>query len=232
MVGTAMAAFGGALLGLLIAVRLGDGSYASLVQGWYRPVLIATSAVLLVMASLVATQLIRTRARWQAKPSWQGIAMATLTAVPLILGFTYRPSPLGSASLDSPQDGGANSVQFSASASSPDAANRNIYQWAYEFVTAPPGSLIGNSVDVVGFVYHGEAAPQDEFEVARFVVACCVADAMGYAVPVLWAESAGLPQDRWVRVRGRVGVSPGGDLIILAEAVEPVAAPSNPYIYP
>jgi uncharacterized membrane protein YcgQ (UPF0703/DUF1980 family) len=59
-----------------------------------------------------------------------------------------------------------------------------------------------------------------------------VADAQGFSLPVLWKEAEALEADRWVRVKGRVATGPDGSALIQATEIEPVEAPSNPYIYP
>lgn len=232
MVSGATAGLGGALLGLLVALRLQDGSYAALVQRWYGPVLGASAVVLLALAALVALQTMRNRGTWRANVTPGAAAMVALAGLPIVLGFAYKPAPLTSDSLETLSDGGRSSLQFSTTAAGSPAATRNVYQWAYEFATADPGTLLGDSVDVIGFVYHGDAPQADRFEVARFVVACCVADARGFTLPVRWAGSADLERDSWVRVQGRVGTDPDGALVILAGTVETIGTPANPYIYP
>jgi uncharacterized membrane protein YcgQ (UPF0703/DUF1980 family) len=67
---------------------------------------------------------------------------------------------------------------------------------------------------------------------ARFVVACCIADARGVALPVDWPGGEKLPRDSWVRVEGEVGLAANGEPFIRARTVTTIDAPSNPYLYP
>ncbi len=232
MAGKALAGLGAALLGVLLAVRLADGSYTALVQAWYEPVLVGTAVVLLALAAIVSVQVARDRSWWKLEAKPGAMVMIALAALPVGLGLLYQPAPLGTKSLETLQDGGRSSLQFSSTAAGSDAAQRNVYQWAYEFANTEPAQILGDPVEVTGFVYHAEGAPEGVFSVARFVVACCVADARGYILPVQWGEAAALSNDQWVRVSGRVATDPDGALVILAETVETIEIPANPYIYP
>jgi putative membrane protein len=232
MTGKAMAGLGAALLGVLLAVRIADGSYTALVQAWYEPVLVGTAVVLLGLAAVVSVQAAREKGTLRARLTPGALAMIGLAALPVAMGLAYQPQPLGTKSLETLQDGGRSSLQFSSTAAGADAAQRNVYQWAYEFANTEPALILGDPVDVTGFVYHAEGEPAGVFSVARFVVACCVADARGFTLPVQWAEAESLPNDQWVRVRGRVATDAEGQLVILAETVETVEIPANPYIYP
>lgn len=226
----AFEALGAALLGLLLTLRLTDGSMRSLVQGWYLPLLVATALVLLAFAAITAVQAMRSSARWQPALGPGMLLSALLIGGPIIAGFALRPAPLGSASLDAATNGDR---PFSASAASGEPAQRNLYQWAYAFSNLPQAELLGEPVDLIGFVYHGkDGQAADRFAVARFVVACCVADAAGYTLPVQWSGAGALKQDSWVHIRGSIASSGDGTLLVQAASVDVVNAPANPYIYP
>jgi uncharacterized repeat protein (TIGR03943 family) len=232
MVREAFGALGAAVLGLAIVLRLADGSAGALVQAWYFPVLLASAVVLLGLATVAAVRALRSGWRWDMRAGRWSAVTAGLVALPAVLGLLFQPQPLGSATLN--RDAGMGATrQFSMSAGTADPTQRNLYQWAYEFATAPPSALIGSPVDIIAFVYHGREEPQQGmFLAARFVVACCVADAAGFTLPVQWRGAAELRSDEWVRVTGRVAAGPDGALVIHAESVESISAPSNPYIYP
>ncbi len=220
---------GAALLGALLVLRLIDGTAGYLVQSWYIPVILVSALILLGLAVLAGLPAIRSRERFSIQPTTAGLLTAGMVAFPVVLGLVFQPRPLGTTSLDTDS---VSARQFSASAASADPARRNIYQWAYEFETADPASIVGDDVEVIGFVFHKEGDPADRFLVARFVVACCIADAQGFSLPVQWRAAQDLANDQWVRVLGRVSTAADGALIIQATEIEPVEAPSNPYIYP
>ncbi|HMO54460.1 MAG TPA: TIGR03943 family protein [Tepidiformaceae bacterium] len=220
---------GAAALGGLLALRLADGTAGYLVQSWYIPVIVVSALILLALAGLTWFPALRRREPFELRPTAAGLLTGGLVAFPLVLGLAFEPRQLNSGNLNTDA---VSARQFTASAAVADPARRNIYQWAYEFETANPASIVGDSVEVVGFVFHREGAPADRFLVARFVVACCIADAQGFALPVQWKDAGDLKSDQWVRVIGRVTTAPEGELIIHATDIEMLEAPSNPYIYP
>jgi uncharacterized repeat protein (TIGR03943 family) len=230
MVRSVLFAAAAAILALLLALRLSDGSAANLVQGWYEPILAACVAVLALLAAVIAVQALRSRERWTPRASRGDLVLAVLVLAPLVAGFAFAPSPLGSSSLDTGDGGGR---VFAGNVSESRAAQRNLYQWAYAFANTPPAELLGQEVDLVGFVARpkGGGSP-DQFLLARFVVACCVADAKGYTLPVQWPGANAVANDAWVRVVGRVATGADGSLVVLASSVEAVGVPANPYIYP
>mgnify|MGYP001771096359 CR=1 FL=1 len=213
----------------LLAWRLADGSARNLVQSWYVPILWSTALVLLALAAIAIATSLRQRhtERFRLRPV--GLVAAAFIALPLLLAALFQPRPLASTNLDLAATAAR---QFGSSAAGGDPATRNVYQWAYEFETADPVAIAGLPVDVVGFVHRASDDPADHFRIARFVVACCIADAKGFTLPVLWKDASTLANDRWVRVTGRVGTGPDGQPIVLAANVDPIEAPQNPYIYP
>lgn len=220
---------GAALLGGLLVLRLLDGTAGYLVQSWYLPVLIASAVVLVLLAVVAALPALRSGEKFAIRPTTAGLVTAGLVGFPVVLGLAFEPRALGTSSLDTD---GVSARQFSASAEAADPARRNIYQWAYEFETGDPASLVGDEVELIGFVFHKEGDPADRFLIARFVVACCIADAQGFSLPVQWKDAASLGNDQWIQLTGRVSTASDGSLIVQATEVEPVEAPSNPYIYP
>lgn len=82
------------------------------------------------------------------------------------------------------------------------------------------GVEAGEPVVLVGFVSRRR---DDGFDVTRFRIMCCAADAVPFSARVLGAP---VPErDQWVRVRGRL--TPG--LAVRATGVQEVARPSDPY---
>lgn len=225
----ALMALAAAALGGLLLWRLVEGTAGFLVQAWYLPVLLVSGAGLVILAAVALIQGRRDAGPAEFKFTWAGGITAVLVGLPLVAGVAFKPEPLGGASL---ANASASGRQFSASAASNDAALRNIYQWAYEFQTRPAAEIAGEPVEVIGFVHHTEDDSGDRFHIARFVVACCVADAQGFVLPVQWKDAASLVDDRWVRIKGRIATGPDGLSLIQATEVQEMEAPSNPYIYP
>ncbi len=117
-----------------------------------------------------------------------------------------------------------------------DSEQRNVLDWVKLFYFEKDLSPYkGQQASVIGFIYFDDRLPKGQFFVSRFIISCCAAD--GYAVGMIvdGAEISSLKQDDWVLVKGSIdavafdnGISP----LIHAEAVEPVAQPDQPYLYP
>jgi uncharacterized repeat protein (TIGR03943 family) len=230
MVANAFNALGAALLALALAIRISDGTFTALVQTWYEPLLIASVVLLVLCSAASAAAAVRSRQRARVAMAPAALLAAAIFALPVVLTLAYEPRPLSSTSLD---DSATSSPDaFSATAEEQDPIRRNVYQWAYAFATQPPSDLVGLEVSAIGFIHHSDDVPVGQFRLARFVVACCVADARGFSIPVQWDASGGLLSDGWVRVIGRIGTDSDGLPIVAAARVEPIDAPTNPYIYP
>jgi uncharacterized repeat protein (TIGR03943 family) len=96
------------------------------------------------------------------------------------------------------------------------------------------GALVnraGSEVSFVGFVARDSGMPADEFMLSRFLVSCCVADALSIQVRVVGAPPGELAEDDWVRVTGAM-YPLGREVIVDASEVEPVERPKRPYLNP
>lgn len=89
----------------------------------------------------------------------------------------------------------------------------------------------GTEVSFVGFVARDSGMPADEFMLSRFLVSCCVADALSVQVRVVGAPPGELAEDDWVRVTGAM-YPLGREVIVDASEVEPVPRPKRPYLNP
>ncbi len=90
-------------------------------------------------------------------------------------------------------------------------------------------TLRGRTLQMTGFV---TPDPAGGWWLTRMSMACCAADAQASRIKVL--DSADLPADTWVQVRG--SWLEGGGLndpqaipVVKATSVTPVATPRNPY---
>ena len=160
-----------------------------------------------------------------------------LLALPILLGLLIPERPLGASTL---QNRGIN-TGAGLTARSGDAAQavavppqqRTVLDWIR--VTNEGALAAGDTADVTGFVYHDPRLEPGQFLVGRFSIACCVADAVALGMIVDWEDAAGLPDNRWVRVRGRVQPFEldGRTLpLIEVEQVDLIPAPEQPYLFP
>jgi len=89
----------------------------------------------------------------------------------------------------------------------------------------------GLRVRLLGFVSGSRDVPAGSFELARFYVACCVADAQPVGVPI---DPPAVPRrkfrrDTWLDVTGSLERR-GRTFVVEAERIVPVSAPSQPYL--
>ncbi len=168
---------------------------------------------------------------------WSGFLLISL---PILLGLLVPPKPLGVAALQNREisAGALDSVLPAAARSSQarESSERTILDWVLAFHQGERPAET-DTADVVGFVYLDSATEKAQFTLTRFVVGCCAADAMAVGLPVslgagLSSEEA-LEEGQWVRVVGRFGASTGIELpVLVAEQLEVVAEPNQPYLYP
>jgi uncharacterized repeat protein (TIGR03943 family) len=89
----------------------------------------------------------------------------------------------------------------------------------------------GTEVSFVGFVTRTPGTPSDEFLLTRFLVSCCVADALSAQVRVVGAPPGEFEADDWVRVSGAM-FPLGREVIVDASTVAGVPRPEHPYLTP
>jgi putative membrane protein len=214
---------------LLLAKWL-RGQLSFYIHPRYVALMVVAAALLLLMAA------VRSRAIFSApagRPGWAYLLLAT----PLLLGTLVPARPLGADTL-----AGRGAELNSVGAPSPsrqaglgdDTSSWNLLDWSTG-LTVRGTELEGSPADVVGFVFHDEELGPDAFYVVRYVVTCCAADGAGVGLPVQWPGGATLAENSWVQVRGTIASASLGGVeqpTLRADAVEPVAQPENPYLYP
>jgi len=88
----------------------------------------------------------------------------------------------------------------------------------------------GERVTIEGFVTE-ESGEADRFQLTRFVITCCVADATISYVTVVDAPPGTFETDEWVRVTGPI-YPLGSDILVQAVSIEPIDQPDDPYLTP
>jgi putative membrane protein len=89
----------------------------------------------------------------------------------------------------------------------------------------------GNDVSFVGFVTRGSEMGADEFVLTRFLISCCVADALSVQARVVDVPPGEFQSDDWVRVEGQV-YPLGREVIVDASRVVHIDKPERPYLSP
>ena len=169
-------------------------------------------------------------------PSWARLA---LVSVPLLIGLVIPAKALGSAAA---QNGGISSGLSSLGngsqvALSLDPVKRTVLDWVQAFGGGGDVQQFnGQPADLIGFVYRDirfDGKPQ--FMVARFILSCCVADASAIGITVQTTDATKWEGDSWVHITGKFTVqqiSGTPTPVLVADAIQPVAQPDHPYLYP
>lgn len=214
----------------LLLIKWLRGQLSFYIHPRYTLLMLVAAAVLLLMAA------VRGRAIFAASdargPGW----MYLLLAVPLLFGTLVPARPLGAdtlagrgVELNTVASGGGRVEQLAR-----DTSSWNLLDWGTA-LSVRGDELAGSSADVIGFVFNNDESGADVFYVVRYVVTCCAADGAGVGLPVVWTGGGSLPENSWVRVRGTIDRASVGGVeqpVLRAEAVEPIAQPENPYLYP
>lgn len=235
-------------LGLYFVYNLVTGNLTNYVNVRFAWLSYVGAAIFLLLGATGAWSLLRARAHdhhdhdhdyhhdhSHGVVSW---SMLAVTAIPLLLGTLIPSRPLGADAVNGSLSMNAAPATTATTATTLNIPpeKRNVLDWLRAFNTAPDYTeLNGLPADVIGFIYREPSFGADQFMVARFTISCCVADASAIGLPVVWARSADLQADTWVRVRGKFQVSDfrGDSVPVLhAVSVETIPQPEHPYLYP
>lgn len=219
----ALAAWAGAFWWLLITDR--TSLYLSSRTAWVVP----TGAILLTFALLGRLLSLRTEEPKPitARSTW-GIGLIIL---PVITVLALPPASLGSyaASRRSTFSSGG----IVASADEIATGDLSLLDVAGGLRSragvAALSDRAGEEVDFTGFVTKDPGGPADEFVLNRFLVSCCVADALSVSVRVVGAPPGKFRADQWVRVSGRF-YPLGRDVIVDSSDIVVVERPKRPYL--
>jgi uncharacterized repeat protein (TIGR03943 family) len=91
---------------------------------------------------------------------------------------------------------------------------------------AQAGIEPGLRVRLLGFVVGSKDVPSGTFELARFYIACCIADAEAVGVPIV---GRGYKPNTWLEVTGSL-TRRGKRFLVVPEKVMQVPAPKQPYL--
>jgi uncharacterized repeat protein (TIGR03943 family) len=220
--GVALGSWAGLFWFLLLSGR--TSLYLSSRTAWVVPVggLILTAATIgrLVTARTGYSQPLPPRVIWAVG----------FVVLPVVAILTLPPTSLGSfaasrrslssgfvTSAPSLEAGGEVTLASVAAAGWSRDAQRSLVQRA------------GSQVTFEGFVARRDGQAADEFMLTRFIVSCCVADAISVQVRVVGAPPGQFEDDDWVRVSGSF-YPVGREVVVDASEIEPIPQPDHPYL--
>jgi len=89
--------------------------------------------------------------------------------------------------------------------------------------------VVGSEVTFEGFVNRKKGLAPGEFLLTRFIISCCLADAVSAEVRVVGAQET-FKQDQWVRVSGDIELPAGNEVVVHASSVVKIPQPEQPYL--
>lgn len=233
------------LLGLFIffASKAASGQLTWYINARFIPLTLFGMIFLGILAQIIFSEVKRARQRENGEGHDHDHAPSPaslwIMLVPLLIGVLIPARPLDSAAFASKGfNTSAPIVSADASAQLFETASeeRNVLDWLklfnYETNTI---RFNGESASVIGFVYFDDSLEENQFFVSRFVVSCCAADGFAIAMPAEWDGAATLTQDTWVLVKGTIqSITLNGRAVplIVAESVQEVPVPNQPYLFP
>ena len=167
-----------------------------------------------------------------------------IVALPVVLGLVTTPQPLGTAALanrDVSLSMNESALPVGLRTREIASTDKTIMDWWHDFRSSPAvgQELVGQKVQVSGFVFQDERFGADHFLVTRFVVSCCVADANVLGLLVRTPADVALENDQWVEVRGSFAEMDSASTVenwhmpvVLSETITPIDVPNQPYLYP
>ena len=171
---------------------------------------------------------------------WSALAVL---ALPVALGMAPE-QPLGSAALGNREVAVAGLPPTALTSktgrrvtrvAAAEPAARSMLDWLVEFhVADDPERFAGQGAQITGFVHRDVHLGPDQVQLSRFLLSCCVADAMPIGIVVQAPELATVPDDQWLTVAGRFVVGEiGGQRmpVLVADEVVPIEPPPVPYLY-
>jgi uncharacterized repeat protein (TIGR03943 family) len=219
--GGALLAWAGFFDWLWLSGRAGD--YVGPRTAWVVPF----GGIVLTISAVLYLRSARRGAEARAPSAGDLLGLVALLA-PLLLVIAAPSSSLGALAVDRKRSAGD---QVAAVDRLDPGAQLTLYDIAGANASAEYARdhdiREGLDVDVDGLV-SGDVE-NGTFELSRFLATCCAADAMPFSIRV--QPPAGAPayeSSQWLRVAGTLRRE-RGSLILVAERIEPIDRPANPY---
>ncbi|MCP9890607.1 TIGR03943 family protein [Cyanobium sp. Aljojuca 7D2] len=219
----ALALWGAVLLGSTLSGRLD-----LLLNGVFHPLVGLSGVALLVFAGLVLKadrDLAMGPGRRLSTPRATQLALGLSIAVALlVLAIPPNPSFSDLAANRPAELGEEAELSFVL-----PPAQRTLTDWVRLLRSQPDPSLYaGDPVRISGFVW-----PQnnDQPQLARLLVRCCLADATPVGLPVRWPAGQKPRADQWLAVQGTMAMEEHNGQtrsVVVAEQIRPIPRPRRP----
>jgi uncharacterized repeat protein (TIGR03943 family) len=214
-----------ALVGLLTLRLTVDGTFLRYVRPGMKVWLLVAGICLLVLGLVALVRALRSEPADDAHE--HGVGVGWLLLVPVAVLLLVAPPSLGSFGVGRSPAIRVTSGRSQLPPLNPGAGNvpMTLTEYTERAFDHDGRSLAGATVQLTGFVSHTGSG---QFQLARYQIACCAADAAAATVQVVGVISVP-PRDQWVVVTGSYGAPDGDDPVLTASVVKNIAAPEDPY---
>jgi putative membrane protein len=167
------------------------------------------------------------------RPSRREVIGHVVLIAPLLAALVVPAPALGALAANKKSTGGGLATVSSVVPPDPSAGREvrfleiHYANESQEFADAI-GIVDGYEVSLVGFVGQPTATPEGAFDLTRFYVSCCAADAIPYSVMVVDGPRA--PIDTWLRVTGHLERR-NSTFVLVPDAIDRIGEPKDPYLY-
>jgi uncharacterized repeat protein (TIGR03943 family) len=217
----------GLLVGAVLLRLTFTGAYTRYVRPGMGPLLVVAGLVVVVLGAVTIGRALRREPTGDGHDHDGMPRAGWLLLAPVAALLLVAPPALGSFGV-----GRGATIDVTAGAPAfeplPDGAvvPMTLLEYSQRAAEHAGESFNDATVELTGFVVGSDA---DGFQLARYQIACCAADAAPIVVQVVGVYGDLPPRDAWVTVTGRFDV--GGEEFprLVATGVTPIVAPDDPY---
>jgi uncharacterized repeat protein (TIGR03943 family) len=216
------------LVGVVLLRLTLSGTYERYVRVGMRPWLITAGIVVLLLGTVTLVRALRT-GHGHGHDHEHGVGVGWLLLAPIAALLLVAPPTLGSY-------GVARGARIDVRAGAPVFAQlphragplpMTLLEFSQRAFDHSGLSFNGNTVRLTGFVAGSKGRG---FEIARYQIACCAADAIPVVVHVLGTAGTIPGRDGWVTVTGTFRKGGRGEIPdLVATSVVALPAPEDPY---
>jgi uncharacterized repeat protein (TIGR03943 family) len=215
-----------ALVGLLTLRLTVDGTFQRYVRAGMQPWLLVAGVALLALGLIALAMSLRSGEERDRDES-HGVGAGWLLLAPVVTLLLVAPPSLGSFGVDRAPPirvtAGKSALKPLDTTGGPVAMT--LLEYTERAFDHDGQSMRDATVRLTGFV---SADGSGEFDLARYQIACCAADAAAAVVRVVGVAS-NPPRDQWVVVTGSYSPGGGDVPVLAATSLQEINAPDDPY---
>lgn len=222
--------------GLLVIYYYQTGLLAFLVNPFYNNIILVAGVILILISLGWIVNLKHYRYQECEEGSrFKDWSLVILLLVPLLLAPVFKPQLLSNASAISR---GVTSdlalSSFDPTVFAKPTEQRSLIEWVRILNVDPePDHYKDQTVSIQGKLIKDEKLPDNMFQVGRFVMTCCAADARVVALTVEFDPAEFKPKvDQWIEIKGHMSeaiLNGQRQTIIKLESAKAIPTPQDAY---